>query len=99
MNLPKEIQICQHRTCFKDGSSKVIQKFKSDAVAGVVVTGTGCMGLCGSGPIVLVVAEQVYYWRIKPQDVSTIVKQHLKGGKVVKSLLHKRLHSDPHEFD
>jgi len=99
VNLKKEILVCQHRTCYKDGSSKVLQAFKSEHLAGIVVTGCGCLGLCGSGPIVLVTDEQVYYWHIKPHNVSALVKQHFKGGKVVKSLLHKRLHSDPQEFD
>jgi (2Fe-2S) ferredoxin len=99
VNLKKEVLICQHRTCFKDGSSKILQEFRSAAVSGVLVNGCGCLGLCGSGPIVLVADEHIYYWHIKPRDVSTIVNQHLKNQKVVKSLLHRRLHSDPLEFD
>ncbi len=94
MNPKREILVCQHRTCLKDGSCKILQKLKSESPSEFVVIGCGCLGLCGSGPIVLVPDEQVYYWHIKPQDVAIILKQHLKGGKVVKSLLHKRLHSE-----
>ncbi|AFY74644.1 ferredoxin [Synechococcus sp. PCC 7502] len=99
MNLKREVLVCQHRTCFKDGAAKVLQRFKLEPVDGVMVIGCGCLGLCGSGPIVLVADQQVYYWHVKPQDVPVIVKQHLRGGKVIKSMLHKRLHSDPKEFD
>jgi (2Fe-2S) ferredoxin len=90
-----EVLICQHRTCAKDGASQVLQAFKSQTLDEVIVRSCGCLGLCGSGPIVLVTEpQQIYYWHIKVQDVSHIVKQHLKGGKVVKSLLHRRLHSE-----
>jgi len=99
VDLKKEILICQHRTCLKDGSSKVLQEFRAASVSGLFVNGCGCLGLCGSGPIVLVADEQVYYWHIKPRDVAIIVKEHLKNKKVVKALLHRRLHSDLHEFD
>lgn len=90
-----EVLICQHRTCTKDGASQVLQAFKSQPLDEVTVRSSGCLGLCGSGPIVLVAeTEQIYYWHIKVKDVSNIIKQHLKGGKVVKSLLHRRLHSE-----
>jgi len=97
VNPQKEILVCQHRTCSKDGSSKILQKFRAESLPEFVVVGCGCLGLCGSGPIVLVPDEQIYYWHIKPQDVGVIVKQHLQGGKPVKSLLHRRLHSEDFE--
>lgn len=90
----KQVFICQHRTCSKDGSGQVLKAFREQPVAGVVVSSCGCLGLCGSGPIVLVADEQIYYWHIKPQDVAKIIKQHLKDGKPVKPLLHRRLHAE-----
>lgn len=89
-----EVFICQHRTCAKDGAGQVLKAFREQPVAGVVVIACGCLGLCGSGPIVLIADEQVYYWHIKPRDVPKIINNHLKEGKVIKSLLHRRLHGE-----
>ncbi len=94
MNALKQIFICQHRSCTKDNSAAVLKAFRDASLEGVIVHGCGCLGLCGSGPIVLVAEEQIYYWHVKPQDVQTLIKQHLKGGKIVKSLLHPRLHAN-----
>jgi len=41
---------------------------------GITVSGCGCLGLCGSGPIVLVLPDQVYYWHVKPKDAEVIIK-------------------------
>lgn len=66
-------------------------------VEGVFVSATDCMGQCASGPTVQVAPDGFWYCRIKPDDVSVIVKQHLQGNQPVKRLLHPRFH--PAELD
>jgi (2Fe-2S) ferredoxin len=94
----KEVLVCMYRTCLKDGSAKVLEAFQANPVPGVKVSGCHCLGLCGSGPIVLVLPEHVYYWHIHPKSVPTLIEQHLRNGKVAIDLLHPRLHPDSQQF-
>jgi len=55
----------------------------------VVVCGTGCLGPCATGPIVLVDKDDVFYERVTLQDVEEIVEKHIIGGKVVERLSRK----------
>lgn len=50
------------------------------------VTQTGCIGLCQYEPVVEVLVpgeEKVTYINITPDKVEKIVKEHIKGGKIV----------------
>lgn len=97
-NSEKLVLVCQFRTCLKDGAAKVLAALQAEEIAGVTVAGCGCLGLCGSGPMVLVSPDEVYYWRVSPEEVPIIVKKHLRGGKPVITMLHPRLHPHPEDF-
>lgn len=61
----------------------IIQKEK---ITGVVVTQTGCLGLCKHEPIVQVIVggqPRVIYGRVNPQVADKIMKQHVQNGKPV----------------
>lgn len=60
---------------------------KQGAAGEVQVTTCGCLGLCDEGPIVIVYPEGVWYRRVKPADVSEIVKSHLRSGMPVARLV------------
>jgi len=98
LSSPKQVLVCQYHTCRKDGAARVLEAFQANPVAGVTVSGCGCLGLCGSGPIVLITPDNTYYWHIRPKNVPTLIDQHLRHGQVVVDLLHARLHPDPNEF-
>lgn len=68
----KTVLICQNTTCRKAGSAKVLAAFRSIAVPDVTVVGSGCLGQCGNGPMVLVMPDQVWYRRVRPADVPLI---------------------------
>lgn len=68
----KTVLICQNTTCRKAGSAKVLASFRSIAVPDVTVVGSGCLGQCGNGPMVLVMPDQVWYRRVRPADVPLI---------------------------
>ncbi|MFM2063387.1 MAG: hypothetical protein RLZZ507_3057 [Cyanobacteriota bacterium] len=100
LNLPNEdqvastkcVQICQHRSCRKQGAAEVLAAFQALPVADVTVTASGCLGLCGNGPIVLVLPEMVWYSRVLPLEVHLVVEKHLLGGQRVKQMLYHRFH-------
>jgi (2Fe-2S) ferredoxin len=88
----RRVLVCQHRTCTKDGSAEVLATFRRQKIENVSVEACGCLGLCGSGPMVLVLPENIYYWRITPKKVQIIIEMHLIGGIQVQSIMHPRLH-------
>jgi len=51
-----------------------------------ILTTTGCMGPCSTGPIVVIYPEGVWYCKVKPEDVDEILDSHIVGGKKVDRL-------------
>ncbi|MBC7789273.1 MAG: (2Fe-2S) ferredoxin domain-containing protein [Anaerolineae bacterium] len=52
---------------------------------------TPCLGVCESGPIVVVYPEGVWYANVTPPLLERIVHEHLKAGKVVDEAVFHRL--------
>ena len=44
------------------------------------------------GATVRVLPDEIWYCRVKPENVEAIVEQHLKQCEPVKALLHPRFH-------
>lgn len=90
---PKSVLVCQNRSCSKQGAGKVLAAFQAYA-SDVTVAGSGCLGQCGMGPMVLVIPEQIWYSRVHPDEVPVVVKRHLLGGQPVAAMLYPKFH--PH---
>lgn len=52
---------------------------------------TPCLGVCESGPIVVVYPDGVWYARVTPELLERIVTDHLKQGKIVEEAVFHRL--------
>jgi (2Fe-2S) ferredoxin len=52
----------------------------------VQITQCGSMGLCESGPNLVVYPEGVWYSGVKPEDVAEIVESHFRNGVPVARL-------------
>jgi NADP-reducing hydrogenase subunit HndB len=68
----------------------VLDTIEADSLQGIIVTQTGCIGLCEWEPIVQVtIGEQpkVTYGKVTPERAQQILKEHVVGGQVVKSLV------------
>ncbi|MDZ7961015.1 MAG: (2Fe-2S) ferredoxin domain-containing protein [Aulosira sp. DedQUE10] len=91
-SVPKCVRVCQNRTCKKQGAANVLAAFAALPVPGVMVTASGCLGQCGSGPMVLVLPEIIWYSGVKPNEVPLLVEQHLLGDQRVKQMLYYRFH-------
>ncbi len=75
-------------SCMAAGSGAVLDAFKSEvARAGlaerVLVTNSGCLGLCKRGPNVIVQPDGCWYTGVQPHEVSAIVERHLAQGQPV----------------
>jgi (2Fe-2S) ferredoxin/ubiquinone/menaquinone biosynthesis C-methylase UbiE len=52
----------------------------------VQVSSCGCLGICDSGPVMIVYPEGAWYAKLTPNDVPEIVSSHLKAGEKVTRL-------------
>lgn len=77
--------------CYSKDSVNLIQRFmeeieERDLSSEVMVTNTGCFGICNRGPIVVIYPEGTWYGNVTENDVETIMEQHIEGGHIVKEL-------------
>lgn len=91
---PHQVIVCNHQTCHQQGAEAVVQALKATLPETVELVVGQCLGQCGSGPMVLVLPEQIWYNQVQPQDVPRIVRQHLGLGEPVKDKLYRRFHPD-----
>lgn len=85
----RKVLICQGTGCMSSKSDHIRaaleREVKTAGLQDVLVDFTGCHGFCQQGPIVVVEPENVFYARVKVEDVSDIVQSHLlKGNPVVR---------------
>ena len=78
--------------CHSKGSVDLVQRFMEeiddkDLTSEVMVTNTGCFGICDKGPIVVIYPEGTWYGNVSEDDIETIIEKHLVGGEKVKELL------------
>ena len=83
-----QIMVCYSSGCESINSKAVYEKFLEFADGNLKVCKTGCLGLCGMGPNVLVYPGEIFYNRVKSEDVEEIVKK-TRAGEVVTRLLYK----------
>ncbi|MBW4698039.1 MAG: (2Fe-2S) ferredoxin domain-containing protein [Aphanocapsa lilacina HA4352-LM1] len=99
--VPIQIFACQNRTCRRDGSSTVLAALQSELTrcglsAQVELQATGCLSQCGNGPMLLVVqtatGQQIWYDRVRPEEIPLVVRRHLIEGKPVTDMLYRVKH-------
>ena len=65
----------------------VLDYIEKNNLPDVIVTQTGCIGLCEQEPIMQVVigdGEKVTYGKVNPEVARTIMENHVKKGNIVK---------------
>jgi NADP-reducing hydrogenase subunit HndB len=68
----------------------ILEKIETDNLSGIVVTQTGCIGLCEKEPIVQVAlgeAAKVTYGKVTPEVARRIIQEHVIGGVAVQENL------------
>ncbi len=91
----RTILVCQGHTCSLSGSAQVLVAFQVNAPPDVKITGCGCLGQCGNGPMVLFLPEETWYSGVSCEAVTMIIKQHLGKGKPVIKMLYRKFHPLP----
>ncbi len=70
----------------RETMKSVLEYIEANHLENVVVTQTGCIGLCEQEPILQVVLpgqEKVTYGKVNPDVARMIMKEHVAEGKVV----------------
>jgi NADH-quinone oxidoreductase subunit F/NAD(P)H dehydrogenase (quinone)/NADP-reducing hydrogenase subunit HndC len=86
--------ICGGTGCHATGSIKVIDVLQQELndkglQEKVEIIETGCNGFCAMGPIMVVHPGDIFYQKIKLDDIPKIVEEHLVKGSPVKKYLYK----------
>ena len=55
----------------------------------VVLKRTGCHGFCERGPLVVVHPGEIFYQRVRPEDIPEILEKTIVKGKRIDRLLYK----------
>ena len=84
----RRILYCSAAGCVSCGSKETAESLKQSLKTGgmdteVEVVGTGCMGLCGEGPLVKVHPDDVLYERVDTSAANAIVTSHVMRGEIV----------------
>lgn len=70
----------------RDTMKAILNQIENEKLSGVIVTQTGCIGLCEREPIVQVVvgeAPKVTYGKVTPEVAKRIIDEHVLAGKPV----------------
>jgi len=86
------VRICAGTACVFAGAMAVRDAFVAEVEAAgladkVVVSITGCHGLCSQSPVT-VLSDDTFYGGLRPDDVERVVAEHLKGGRPVDDFLY-----------
>jgi cob(I)alamin adenosyltransferase len=98
----RHILICENGDCADpEAAARLQQRFRALAQEygltrlrnpqRVKCTLTGCLGVCGGGPIVAVYPDGVWYHHVDEAALERIVRQHIVGGQPVDELIFHRL--------
>ncbi|GAB4532796.1 MAG: hypothetical protein Kow0063_13880 [Anaerolineae bacterium] len=70
----------------RDTMKAILQVIEEDNLSDIIVTQTGCVGLCEWEPIVEVTMgyeSKVTYGKVTPKVAREIMKEHIEGGKIL----------------
>ncbi|MDL2213220.1 4Fe-4S binding protein [Bacteroides sp. OttesenSCG-928-D19] len=52
------------------------------------LTGSGCQGFCGQGPLVNILPDEIMYTKVKPEDVQQILEETILKNQIIDNLLY-----------
>ncbi len=98
----KHVFVCNGTSCTANGSAAVKERFvkelrargqmrKQKIEGDFMCTDCSSVGFCEIGPAVLVYPDGVWYAGVRPEDVPTIIDEHLNGGHPVERLARNRV--------
>ncbi len=89
----ERVVVCRGRSCRKYNAEQVFRNFQQNLPPDVELMSVPCLGQCGNGTMVVVeFVDQTWYSEVHPDEVETIIKQHIIGKSPVKAMLYSKFH-------
>jgi (2Fe-2S) ferredoxin len=85
--LPNKVVVCRGRSCRKYQAEAVWDNFAQNLPPDVELMSVPCLGQCGNGAMVVIEPEQTWYSQVHPNEVETVIKQHIIGKSPVTAML------------
>jgi (2Fe-2S) ferredoxin len=87
------LMICGSNDCHLTGSDNVKSALDSalqetGLTDQVQIVETGCIGSCSMGPVMTVLPQEIFYMKLKAEDVPELVESHLVKGVPVQRLMY-----------
>ncbi|MGL5834994.1 MAG: (2Fe-2S) ferredoxin domain-containing protein [Waterburya sp.] len=86
--VPIKVVVCRGRSCRKYQAEAVWDNFDQNLPPEVELMSVPCLGQCGNGSMVVIEPEQTWYSQVHPDEVETVIKQHIIGKAPVKAMLY-----------
>ena len=88
------VSVCNGTACHPYGSNPVAEAFKAeiakrDLAGQIEFKVTGCHGFCERGPIAIIEPGNLFYQRVKVDDVADIIEKTVLKKEVIERLLFK----------
>jgi (2Fe-2S) ferredoxin len=82
----------QKGLCYSKDSVDIVKQFMeaiedADLSGEVMITNTGCFGICEKGPIAVIYPEGIWYGNLTTEDIDKIVEEHIINGIPVEELM------------
>jgi NADH:ubiquinone oxidoreductase subunit F (NADH-binding)/(2Fe-2S) ferredoxin/Pyruvate/2-oxoacid:ferredoxin oxidoreductase delta subunit len=76
------------------GALKVLETLekeleKSGLKQKIRIKEVGCTGLCEQGPMIIIYPDELYYFKVKPEDVPEIISKTIKQKQIIDRLLYQ----------
>ena len=89
----KRIRVCVGTACHSVGGERLAKAFEQylegkGLLQEYLVTPTGCNGFCAHGPIVVIEPDNIFYQRVKPDQVPAIIEKTVLGDELIEDLLY-----------
>jgi NADH-quinone oxidoreductase subunit F len=87
------VQVCIGGGCIACGSTSVKKEFEKqleerNLSKKFLVKGTGCMGPCSKGPVIMMKKSGIFYENVQLADIEELIVKQLIGGIPVERLVH-----------
>jgi len=87
------IALCGSTGCEALGAKEVVKAFKEEfkkrnLEGKVDIKETGCLGFCEKGPRVIIMPEDIAYFKVQPSDVPEIVSRTICNKEIIERLLY-----------
>jgi NADH:ubiquinone oxidoreductase subunit F (NADH-binding)/(2Fe-2S) ferredoxin/Pyruvate/2-oxoacid:ferredoxin oxidoreductase delta subunit len=89
-----DLLLCSGTGCHASGSQEIREALKKELARHnleneIRIIETGCNGFCAQGPVMIVQPDDIFYQKLRVEDIPYLVEEHFLKGRPVKKLFYK----------